>query len=245
MRKIITPVFLFLVLLIAATFVNAQFLRQDGFVNDSVGVLSAEQELGLEQQISGLEKETGVEVGVAIVKTTGDYGIDGFAVKQFEEWGIGKKGADNGILLLVATEDREMRIEVGYGLEGVITDSVAGRIRRDVMMPLLSREEYYGALSESVVAIRAFVTKDFTNAPIQQSVFGEFESEINFLLFWIGIIILFVIIAAMLGIRGGGRAMPFILGGMAGRGRGGFGGSHGGGGFGGGRSGGGGSSGGF
>ena len=99
-----------------------------GYVSDYTGTLSGEVVVNLESILSDYEKESSSEISVVMIESLkGDY-IENFAVKLFLEWGIGKKDKDNGVLFLIAKSDRQMRIEVGYGLEGALTDAISSQI---------------------------------------------------------------------------------------------------------------------
>jgi uncharacterized protein len=124
-----------------------------GYVNDFAQVLSSSAKASLESELSAFQKETSNEIVVAIVPTMGGDYIENYAVKLFEEWGIGTKDKDNGVLLLLAIEEREMRIEVGYGLEGALPDSIAQSILNNEMTPLLKAGDYDGAVAAGVHAI--------------------------------------------------------------------------------------------
>lgn len=106
-----------------------------GRVNDLAGLLSAAERQRLEEELAAFERETSHQVVVLTVPTVGGEDIAAFALRVVENWKIGHTGLDNGVLIAVAAGDRLARIEVGYGLEGVIPDAVAARILREVMIP--------------------------------------------------------------------------------------------------------------
>jgi uncharacterized protein len=114
-----------------------------GHVNDFADVIDAETEAQLEEELAALARETGAEVAVAAVDRVPDGDIDRAAVEWFAAWGVGRRGRDDGVLILCAVGDRRVRIEVGYGLEPVLPDAVAGRIIRERMAPAF-REGRYG-----------------------------------------------------------------------------------------------------
>lgn len=126
-----------------------------GFVNDYANLLSAEQKQSLEQKLSQFEKDSTVEISVVTISSLQGDTIENFAVELFKEWGIGKKDKDNGILILVALEDRKMRIEVGYGLEEKITDAQSSWIINDVMKPAFKNIDYYQGINGAVDKIMA------------------------------------------------------------------------------------------
>ena len=98
-------------------------------------MISAEQKQTLETKLSQFEKDTSNELSVVTIEDLKGDTIENFAVKLFEDWGIGKKDKDNGVLLLIAKNDRQMKIEVGYGLEGALTDAQSFWIIQNVMRP--------------------------------------------------------------------------------------------------------------
>jgi uncharacterized protein len=124
-----------------------------GYVNDFAGLMDAASTSDLETLISGVEKGTGAEIAVVTIDSLEGITIEEYAVELFEYWGIGKTDEDNGILILVALLDREVRIEVGYGLEGVITDLEAGRIIDDIIVPNFKEENYNRGIYDAVVTI--------------------------------------------------------------------------------------------
>jgi len=110
-----------------------------------------------------LEKETSAEVAVLTIEKLPEVEIEEYAVEVFENWGIGKKDEDNGVLLLVSRDDRKIRIEVGYGLEGVINDGRAGSIIRDEISPKFKKEDYEGGTWDGVSKIEEYI-KDGSSA---------------------------------------------------------------------------------
>lgn len=119
-----------------------EFPQPTGYVNDFAQMLSSDYRQSLEEELVNFEKETTVEIAVVTIDSLEGGSIEDYAVRLFEDWQIGKKEKDNGLLILIAKEDREMRIEVGYGLEPVITDGRAGRIIREQMRPAFREEDY-------------------------------------------------------------------------------------------------------
>ena len=132
-----------------------------GFVNDFAEILTTEQKQLLEMKISNFEKETSNELSVVIISNLGGDTIENFAVKLFEDWGIGKNKKDNGVLLLVASEDRKMRIEVGYGLEGALTDAQRFWIIQNILRPSFQKEDYYEGISSGVDTIVSITKGEF------------------------------------------------------------------------------------
>ncbi len=122
-------------------------------VNDLAGVLPAERAQRLEQMLTQFETETSHQIAVLTVPTTDGEPIESFALRVAEAWKLGRKGADNGILLIVATQDRRARIEVGYGLEGVVPDIVGKRVIEDVMAPRFRANDMPGGIDAAADAL--------------------------------------------------------------------------------------------
>ena len=129
----------------------------EGYVNDYADIFSSEFEASLENDLSKFEEETQAEIAVVSINSLEEDAIEEYAVRLFEEWGIGKKEKDNGVLLLISKEDRKIRIEVGYGLEPVITDGRAGRIIRDIISPRFKIENYEEGTQEAVKHLQDYI----------------------------------------------------------------------------------------
>lgn len=125
-------------------------LKPTGFVNDFAGKLSPEQRDSLEQAVRGIENQTTAEIGIAVINSLEGRNLEEYANDILNTWGIGKKGKDNGVLVLVSLQERKIRIEVGYGLEPVLTDGRCGQIIRDVLTPYFRKGDFYGGLNEAV-----------------------------------------------------------------------------------------------
>ncbi len=134
-----------------------------GYVSDFAQVLSTESVASLNAELTAFNASTSNEIAVAIVPDMGGDYIENYAVKLFEEWGIGKAAQDNGVLLLLAIQEREIRIEVGYGLEGALPDSVAQRIIDD-MGTQLRAGDYAGAITDAVHSIQAATQGEYAGA---------------------------------------------------------------------------------
>jgi uncharacterized protein len=123
------------------------------WVTDTVGYMSPGVRESLARQLEDYERRTGHQVLVWIGRTTGDVPIEEFAVKTFEKWKVGRAAKDDGLVFFLFTEDRKMRIEVGYGLEDKVTDLQAGRIIREVVAPRLQASDPDGAVTAGATAI--------------------------------------------------------------------------------------------
>jgi uncharacterized protein len=123
------------------------------WVTDQAGLLSPAVRATLDARLEAFERTTGHQVLVYIGRSTGGVPIEDFVVRAFAKWRVGRKGMDDGLVLFVFPEDRRLRIEVGYGLEGAVPDVLAGRIVRDVMAPLLAAGRSDEAVRTGVDAI--------------------------------------------------------------------------------------------
>ncbi len=108
-------------------------------VTDLTGTLNAEQVSALENKLAAFETQKGSQIAVLIVPTTGPKDIAEFGIEVADLWQIGRKAVDDGVILIVAKDDRKLRLEVGYGLEGVIPDAVAKRVIAETITPRILR----------------------------------------------------------------------------------------------------------
>ena len=116
-------------------------------VTDLTGTLAAGQRAALEQKLADLEARKGSQIAVLVVESTRPETVEQYAVRVFERWKLGRKGVDDGVLLLVAKKDRRLHIEVGYGLEGAIPDAIAKRIIEQDIVPLFKQGNFHGGIS--------------------------------------------------------------------------------------------------
>ncbi len=119
-------------------------------VTDQAGLLTDRQRQQLEQTLSNFEVAKGSQIAVLIVASTQPEAIEEYGIRVATAWKLGRKGVDDGVLLLIAKDDRKMRIEVGYGLEGVIPDAVAKRIIAEIITPYFKQGDYYGGIDAGV-----------------------------------------------------------------------------------------------
>jgi uncharacterized protein len=135
-------------------------LRPSADVSDFAGILTPEEEASLEGRCRQLRQTTGAQLAVVTLQSMEGGQIDDFAVKLFERWGIGQQDRNNGVLLLVAIEDRKARIEVGYGLEPILPDALAGRILDEELFPAFRQQRYADGLNAAVARIALIVEKN-------------------------------------------------------------------------------------
>lgn len=138
----------------------ASLTKPATYVNDYAGVFSATNKVLLESYLQEVQSKTTAEIAVVALKSLEGGEINDFANRLFQKWGIGKKGKDNGVLLVAAIEDRKVRIEVGYGLEGAIPDAKAGRLLDESVIPFFKEGRYGDGLTEGARAISAIVLQE-------------------------------------------------------------------------------------
>lgn len=236
-----------------------EFPPSRGAVNDFANIIPESDRRAMENLAREVLAKTGASLVVATFRTMDGRDIESFATDLFQAWGIGKKGEDRGLLMMVALKERRFRIETGYGLEGILPDGMLGRIRDAYFLPYFKSGKFGPGFANGMAAIAAVIAKDagveLTGVIQPRSAKRSGKAGLGGAGFFLIMIIWFVMSmvarSRYRGRRGGGSLwlLPFLLmGGGSGRsgGGGGFGGFGGGfGGFGGGMSGGGGVSGGF
>jgi uncharacterized protein len=163
--------------LLVCPVLSQDFPDPEGFVNDFAGVLSDSTVTALEYQLSTLEKETSAEVAVVTIESLEGATIEEYAVKLFEKWEIGKRDKDNGVLLILAIDDRDIRIEVGYGLEETITDGRAGRILDDKVLPFLSDNDYDTGIQLGVMEIENYIRSGDPPSVVEENPVQDIISE--------------------------------------------------------------------
>lgn len=123
------------------------------WLTDAAGLLSTQAAAEIDTRLQAYEQSSGSQLLVYIGKTTAGVPIEDWAVSVFQAWKVGRQGLDNGLVLFIMAEDHRMRIEVGYGLEGLVTDALAGRIINDVLVPGLQKGDPDGAVSQAVESL--------------------------------------------------------------------------------------------
>jgi len=137
-------------------------------VTDLTQTLTADQQAQLAQKLSTFEDKKGSQIALLIVSTTQPEDIGQYAIRVVDLWKIGREKSDDGVLLLIAKDDRKIRIEVGYGLEGAIPDVYAKRIIADVISPKLKQGDFYGGLDAGINQIISLVDAETLPTPENQ-----------------------------------------------------------------------------
>ncbi len=134
-----------------------------GRVNDHAGMLPADVKARLEAKLAAFEKSDTTQIVVLTVPSLQGDSIEDFSLRVAEKWAVGQRKRDNGALLVVAQEDRELRIEVGYGLEGKLTDALSNRIIRNIIVPRFREGDFAGGVEAGVDAMIAAVKGEFAS----------------------------------------------------------------------------------
>lgn len=135
-------------------------------VTDTTGTLDAAAIARIESPLAALEARKGAQLAVLVVPTTAPETIEAYAVRAFEQWKLGRAGIDDGVLLVVAKDDRTVRIEVGYGLEGAIPDAVAYRVIQEYLVPHLREGDFAGGIEAAVGVLGSLVEGEALPAPM-------------------------------------------------------------------------------
>ncbi|WP_027158463.1 TPM domain-containing protein [Methylobacter luteus] len=171
-------------------------------VTDLTGTLSPAQQSRLEQALMEFEARKGSQIAVLIIPTTQPEAIEQYAMRVAETWKLGRKGIDDGVLLLVAKEDRALRIEVGYGLEGVIPDAVAKRVISEIIIPYFKQNDYFGGIEAGVSRLIRLIDGEPLPPPVEKDVsWSGFEDflPLGFLLVLVGAGLFRMIFGRLLG----------------------------------------------
>lgn len=251
-RFSLSLVFIIVITLLPNGYSQEKFPSPVGYVNDFADVIPANIERKIDAICREINQKTGAEIVIVSVATIGDEDYTDYANRLFENWGIGQRGKDNGILLFNTIAERRFRLEVGYGLEPVIPDGLAGEIRDNYVFPYFRQDDYGNGFLAGTQAVATIIANDAGveltgGVPIQPVRRVTRKRNVSYKFFtFLMMVIIFMFFRGGGGRRGRRRLWPWVLlGGMIAssesRGFGGGGGFGGGfGGFGGGMSGGGG-----
>lgn len=138
-------------------------------VTDLTGTLTAEQRSTLEARLQALETQKGSQIAVLLVPTTESETIEQYSIRVVDQWKLGRKNVDDGVLLLIAKDDRKLRIEVGYGLEGALPDLIARRIITEDITPHFKQDDFYGGIVAGITRIDAVIQGEALPPPQEQN----------------------------------------------------------------------------
>jgi uncharacterized protein len=182
-------------------------------VTDLTGTLTAAQQSSLEEKLAAFEARKGAQIAVLILPTTQPEDIAQFGVRLMETWQLGRKGIDDGALLIVAKDDRALRIEVQYGLEGVLTDATSGRIINDTIVPLFKQGDFYGGINAGVDQMLRVV--DGEPLPEPDKTWKDSSREVPWPLIFFALLTMGSVSNSLLG-RLGGASVSGVLGAIIG-----------------------------
>ena len=151
-------------------------------VTDLTGTLDTAEQQALEQTLAAFEQRKGSQLAVLIVPTTGNETIEQFGIRMAEQWKLGRKGSDDGLLLIVAKADRTLRIEVGYGLEGVIPDAIAKRVISETIVPRLKAGDFAGGITAGLTQLMTLIDGEALPPPARQEQGQQADNPLGLLL---------------------------------------------------------------
>jgi len=178
---------------VTATAVQAQVMPVPALsarITDATGTLDAAAIQRIEAPLAALETSKGSQIAVLIVWSTGDETIEQYAVRAFEQWKLGRKGVDDGVLLVVAKNDRNVRIEVGYGLEGAIPDVTAYRVIQEYLVPRFRENDFAGGIEAAVGVLAGLIQGEALPAPASANPGGSSQSSADIPDFFLGLALL-------------------------------------------------------
>ena len=152
-------------------------------VTDLTNTLTPEQVSRLDSTLRSFEAQKGSQVAVLLVPSTKPETIEGYSIRVAEKWQIGRKKIDDGLILLIAKDDRKMRIEVGYGLEAVLPDSLASRIIQSIITPYFKQGDFYTGIQKGIEAILSVIQGEKLPEPVKRLHGGRAKTK-NFMLFF-------------------------------------------------------------
>lgn len=182
-----------------------------GYVNDYGGMLSPEVKARIESELAAFEKSDSTQVVILTIPSLEGEVLEEFAIKAGETWKIGQKGKDNGVIIVVSKGDKKIRVEVGRGLEGKLTDLMAGRIIDLVIKPRFKRADYDGGLHAGVAAIIDATRGEFKAEPARRQQKRGASSLMTFLIFAGIAVVVLGSISRPLGAVGGAVGLPLSV----------------------------------
>ena len=220
--RMISPLnkILFTLFFLLQFFANAQVLDKEGIpeapspprlINDYAEILSTPNRQNLEDKLIAYNDSTSTQICIVTVSTIGDYSIEDYAARLGRKWGVGQKDKNNGVLIVVAKEERKVDIELGYGLESYITDYDTKHIIDELIIPAFKQSNYYQGLDDATNRIIAQLQGNYSAE--------DSKSEIPFWAYIvIGIVILFILIIIFTGnasVSAGGSSWTWGSGGWS------------------------------
>ena len=208
-KKFLLGVSIFCLSLFGGAVAAKTIFQPKGYVNDFAEILKTEERTNLENLLNQTEKATTAEIAVVIIPTLEGENLEEYANELFKQWGIGKKGKDNGVLILVAQKEHKIRIEVGYGLEAILPDGKCGQIIRDVLTPAFRKQEFGTGLYQAVFLVSQIIQGQEPVIPSSEKGTSD-KVPLGFVLCWIGFCLFFTLMT--LGILGLSIQLVYLAG---------------------------------
>lgn len=209
-RSLCASVILPLLILMTSSYAHAEQIpipKLNKRITDLTQTLTPEQIETLSRQLEALEKSKGSQIAVLLIPTTGDESIEQFSIRVVDEWKLGRQGVADGVLLLIAKNDKRVRIEVGRGLEGALPDITAGRIIREFIRPLFKQNDFNGGITIGIEKISTVIEGETLPEPVpnkgkngQSDHFGLGDNLFGLHpMMWLGLLIGGLILSKILG----------------------------------------------
>jgi uncharacterized protein len=183
-------------------------------VTDFTGTLTREQQAGLERMLQEFEARKGSQLAVLMVPSTAPEAIEQYALRVAEQWKIGRKKVDDGAIMVVAKDDRALRIEVGYGLEGALNDATANRIIRELIVPRFREGDFYGGINAGLDRMMRVIDGEPLPAPAKSAPGAQGETfqmlPVLLILALVAGSILRAVLGRFLGAAATGGAVGFV-----------------------------------
>ncbi len=189
-------------------------------INDNAGILSSQERDTLERILMDTETKTSSQVALLTIPSLEDEVLESYSIKVVEKWKLGQEKFDNGVLLLIALREKKIRLEIGYGLEPIITDAKSSYIIRNLIASEFKKGDYYAGIKNGLEAVTGLITKEFEISPEELAKFQKDQKKAKGSHFPTGIIIFFVLVAVSAaknkGRGGRGGSSGVFWGGMGG-----------------------------
>lgn len=215
LRRLLLPMFLLLSWAGTALAQDVAIPQLKARVTDLTGVLPAEAKASMEARLEAFEHEKGSQVAVLMLPTTQPETIEQYAIRVVDAWKLGRADADDGVLLLIALEDRAVRIEVGQGLEGAIPDAIAKRIIEETIVPAFRQQKFAEGVGAALDQITGLIRGESLPPPRARSLPAQGEGRADLMPLFFGLLVVGMVLRTMLGrlvgagLAGGGA---FVLG---------------------------------
>jgi uncharacterized protein len=191
---------LIILMLLLPTASAVSYPQFRGYVTDNANMIDQSYEEKITQLAGAIEKETTVQIAVATVESLEGESMELYAVKLFEKWGVGKKDKDNGLLIVIAKDSHDYRFEVGYGLEGTVTDSMKVNIGERIIVPNFRKGEYGKGIYESMLVVQELLKGNqevISQYSMKQGGGSSEDMAILFFILFFLIVGIFIFIAIM------------------------------------------------